>query len=66
MALKNLLAYTGRPLEEIIPMLTENPAKLIGIFDQKGSIEDGKDADLVILDEAAEISDVFVGGRRIS
>lgn len=65
-ALKNLLAYTGRPLEEIIPMLTENPAKLIGIFDKKGSIEDGKDADLVILDEAAEISDVFVGGRRIS
>ena len=47
-------------------MLTENPAKLIGIFDKKGSIEDGKDADLVILDEAAEISDVFVGGRRIS
>lgn len=64
-ALKNLLTFTGRPLEEVLLLLTENPAKLLKIFDTKGSIADGKDADLVVLDEANEIADVFVGGRKI-
>ena len=64
-ALKNLLAFTGRPLEEILLMLTENPARLLKVFDKKGSIADGKDADLVILDENCDISEVFVGGKRI-
>ena len=62
-ALKNLLAFTGKPLEELIPLLTENPAKLIGVFDRKGSIADGKDADLVVLDEENTVVDVFVRGE---
>ena len=63
-ALLNLLKFTGRPLEEILPILTENPAKLVGIYDRKGSIADGKDADLVLLDEDAKISEVFVMGKK--
>ena len=63
-ALLNLLKFTGRPLEEILPILSENPAKLIGIYDRKGSIEDGKDADMVLLDEENKISEVFVRGQR--
>lgn len=63
-ALRNLLAFTGLPLTDILPMLTENPAKLIGIYDRKGSIADGKDADLVLLNERNEIADVFIGGTR--
>lgn len=63
-ALKNLLSYTGIALEQIIPVLTENPARLIGVFDQKGSIADGKDADLVLLDNNNDISDVIVGGEK--
>ena len=50
-ALRGLLAWTGRPLEDLVPLLTENPARLIGVFGRKGSIADGKDADLVVLDE---------------
>ncbi|MBQ9990181.1 MAG: N-acetylglucosamine-6-phosphate deacetylase [Lachnospiraceae bacterium] len=64
-ALKNLLSFTGRPLEEIIPLLTENPANLLKISDRKGYLADQKDADLVILDGDNNIADVFVGGRRI-
>ncbi len=64
-ALKNLLAFTGRPLEEVLPLLTENPARLIDVYDRKGSIADGKDADIVILDENNDIFEVFVQGRKI-
>lgn len=47
-------------------LLTENPAKLIGVFDEKGSIADGKDADLVVLDEENNVYDTFVGGKQVS
>lgn len=63
-ALKNLLAFTGLPLEAVLPMLTENPARLIGVFDKKGSIEDGKDADLVLLNDKNEIDSVWIRGKK--
>lgn len=66
LALKNLLSFTGLPLERVIPMLTENPAKVIGVYDRKGSIEEGKDADLVLLDDRNEIAAVLIGGKEWS
>lgn len=63
-ALKNLLAFTGKPLEDILPLLTENPAKLIGIYDRTGSLEKGKDADVVVLDEENGIAHTFAKGRH--
>lgn len=63
-ALKNLLAWTGRPLEELLPLLTENPARLIGVFDRKGSLADGKDADVSVLNEQLDVEAVFLRGRR--
>lgn len=64
-ALRNLLAFTGFRLEELLPALTENPAKLIGVFDRKGSIADGKDADLVVLDREDQVDMVFCRGRLV-
>ena len=65
-ALKNLLKFTGKSLEEILPLLTENPANLIKIADHKGFIADGMDADLVVLDPDFEVFDTFVGGRKVT
>ena len=65
-ALKNIIKFTGRPIEEILRLLTENPARLIGVFDRKGSIEEGKDADLVILDEENNVVDTFVMGKQVT
>lgn len=62
-ALRNLISFTGLPLEEVLPMLTENPARLIGVDDRKGSIGDGKDADLVLLDEENDIAGVYIKGE---
>lgn len=64
-ALSNLLAWTGLSLEEVLPLLSENPARLIGVFDRKGSIAPGKDADLVVLDGENRVEQVFVKGRLI-
>jgi N-acetylglucosamine-6-phosphate deacetylase len=58
-ALKNLLSFTVLPLENILPMLTENPAKLIGIFDKTGSIAEGKNADIVVLDKDNNVDMIF-------
>lgn len=38
-ALKNLLAFTGKRLEEILPLLSENPARLIKVYDKKDRLQ---------------------------
>lgn len=48
--LQNFMKFTGLPLEKAIQILTENPARLLGIFDQVGSIEEGKLAEFLIID----------------
>lgn len=63
-ALENLLAFTGKPLEDILPLLTENPAKLIGVYDRIGSLDVGKDADVVVLDAENHVAHTFAKGRH--
>ena len=48
-ALKNLIKFTGRSLEEILPLLTCNPAKMLDVYDRIGSLDTGKDADVVVI-----------------
>ncbi|WP_224752414.1 N-acetylglucosamine-6-phosphate deacetylase [Metabacillus arenae] len=50
-AINNMMEFTGCSLRDVIWMSSVTPAKQLGIFDRKGSIEAGKDADIVILDE---------------
>jgi len=50
-ALKNVLQASGRPLSEAWQMSSLNAARAIGISARKGSLEAGKDADFVLLDE---------------
>lgn len=61
-AYRNLLRFTGRTEEEILPLLTENPAALIGLDDEIGSIEKGKSADILLLDEQNNIDRVIIAG----
>lgn len=64
-ALKNMLKWLPNTLEEILPTLTENPAKEMNLWDRKGSLETGKDADVVLLDSEANICHVFVRGLQV-
>lgn len=61
-AYRNLLQFTGRSPEEILPILTENPARLMGMYDRIGSIGEGKQANLLFLDQENEIVSTMVGG----
>ncbi|GAB6087893.1 N-acetylglucosamine-6-phosphate deacetylase [Alkaliphilus crotonatoxidans] len=61
-AVRNFAQATELPLHEVIRLVSLNPARLIGLSDQKGSIKKGKDADLIIFNDKIEINRVFVGG----
>jgi N-acetylglucosamine-6-phosphate deacetylase len=51
------------PLTDAVRMMTEVPARMIGIDDKKGSIALGKDADLVIFDENIRVKKVLINGK---
>ncbi len=59
------MEFTGCNLETAINTVTKNPAKLLGIDDRKGSIEIGKDADLVLFDNDFSIFMTLVEGEIV-
>ncbi|MBU8906853.1 N-acetylglucosamine-6-phosphate deacetylase [Desertibacillus haloalkaliphilus] len=61
-AVRNMMTFSGCRLEDVIKMTAVNPAKQINIYDRKGSIAPGKDADLVILNEKNEVEMTFCCG----
>jgi N-acetylglucosamine-6-phosphate deacetylase len=64
-ALRNVLRITGRPLTELWPMVSRNPAAAAGIGERTGRLEVGLDADLVVLDEDLCVVRTVVGGRTV-
>lgn len=59
------LAEAGFSLEDILKMVTSNPAKRAGIYQHKGSIEEGKDADLLIFNPDLKIEWVIAKGQMM-
>ena len=57
------LTAAGIPLEESLKVVTANPARRVGLFERKGSLAAGKDADLLILDRHGGLDSVFAMGR---
>jgi N-acetylglucosamine-6-phosphate deacetylase len=54
-ALRNLCAASGRALSELWVTSSLNAARAIGVSSRKGSLEVGKDADLVLLDDSFQV-----------
>jgi len=61
----NLVDLVGVSLPNAIRMATLTPATIVGIDADKGSIEPGKDADLVVIDEAIRVYLTMVRGRVV-
>lgn len=64
-AVKNMASKVGVPLPKAIQMASFNPARSIGIDDKKGSLEPGKDADIVILNKNLETELTMVAGKIV-
>ena len=59
----NVYTNSKIPLHECVNCASLNPATTLGIQDKKGSIEEGKDADLVILDDQFNVKKTIIGGK---
>jgi N-acetylglucosamine-6-phosphate deacetylase len=63
-ALRNIVGL-GISMPAALGMLATNPASLLGIEFKKGALRFGADADIVLLDEALQVSNVWVRGVRL-
>lgn len=59
---RNVLDFIGCDLSEAVRMASVNPAASIGVQDQKGTLEPGSDADIVVLDEQLRVRMTFCRG----
>lgn len=53
------------PLETAIACVTMNPAKQLGVYDERGSLTVGKKADIVLLDKELNIKTVITNGKKL-
>ena len=64
-AVRNVLANTTLPVNEVFKMASLNPATSIHCADRIGSLEAGKDADIIIADNDINIVRTIKKGRTI-
>lgn len=62
---RTMTTLAGVSMVDAVKMASATPAKCIGVFNRKGSIAPGKDADLLIFDENVNIEKVFVAGKTV-
>jgi N-acetylglucosamine-6-phosphate deacetylase len=62
---KNMVQLADVSLIDAVRMATFTPARIMGISDSKGSLIKGKDADIIIFDEAINIQATIVKGKIV-
>ena len=64
-ACRNLMKHTGYGLCHAIRFATINPARLLGIDHKVGSIEAGKKANLILIDDMVNVKGVILEGEKV-
>lgn len=62
-ALRRVVLDRGWPLAEAVQMVTEVPARVIGVGEDRGSVAPGHRADLVVWDRQLNVRGTMLGGR---
>lgn len=63
--IRTLVQRADIPLEDAIRMASETPSKIMGVYDRKGSLSKGKDADIMILDNDLNLRAVWAMGKLV-
>jgi N-acetylglucosamine-6-phosphate deacetylase len=63
--IRTLVQKAEIPLEDAIRMASETPSKIMNVYDRKGSLQRGKDADLMILDDNLNVRGVWAMGQLV-
>ena len=63
--IKTMARVVNVPLNDAVRMASETPARIMGIYDRKGSLQRGKDADILILDKDIKLHAVYCMGQRV-
>ena len=63
--IRTMVEQVEVPLEDAIRMVSETPSKIMNVYDRKGSLAKGKDADILILDESLNIRCIWQMGKII-
>jgi N-acetylglucosamine-6-phosphate deacetylase len=64
-AVRNMIEVVGIPPEQVIPMATSNPAKVIGEDHRRGKIARGYEGDICIMDREWNVIKTLVGGQSL-
>ena len=64
-AVKNILDWTDLSLNEAVSMASLNPARVLGLHKDIGSIEKGKLANLTVFDKDFQIKQTYVYGKPV-
>ncbi|MCP3822057.1 N-acetylglucosamine-6-phosphate deacetylase [Streptomyces sp. A3M-1-3] len=64
-AFKRAVTIDKLPVEAVVQSISANPARLLGVYDKVGSLEPGKDADLVVLDSDFSLVGVMRKGEWV-
>lgn len=63
--IRTMVNIAGCSVRDAVMMATINPARMMGIDGRKGSIEEGKDADIVIWSGDVKVERTIIGGETI-
>ena len=61
---RNMVCMAGATLTDAVKMATATPAKIMG-FDDRGRLEEGLRADLVLFDDDINVRRTIIGGRTV-
>ena len=64
-ACRNLMTHTGYGLCHAVRMASFNPAELLGLENEIGSLDIGKKANIIIINDRFEVKSVFLNGERM-
>lgn len=59
------MVKAGIPLGDALRMASETPARIMGVYDRKGSLQKDKDADILILDKELNVRAVWQQGNLV-